>query len=91
MMLAAVNVHLEAKAVATRTTVNATMIHAPSSTMTANRKRDPEMYQPAKGNLWNLAIKALFEVDAKEGMVHPVLTTAANLTDSRVLPDLLHG
>ena len=30
-------------------------------------------------------------VDAKEGMVHSLVTTSANVADSTVLPDLLHG
>src|ERR1039458_5988137 len=45
LMLEAVNVHLEARGirVATGTIVDATIIHAPSSTKNANKERDPEM------------------------------------------------
>src|SRR5450759_4701170 len=44
-MLEAVNVHLEAKGIriATGTIVDATIIHAPSSTQNASGERDPEM------------------------------------------------
>ena len=92
-MLDAVNFHLEAKGIkiATGTIVDATIIHAPSSTKNATGKRDPEMHQTKKGNQWYFGLKAHIGVDAKEGTVHSVVTTAANVADSRVLPELLHG
>ena len=34
------------------TIVDATIIHAPSSTKNAEKKRDPEMHQTKKGNQW---------------------------------------
>ncbi len=43
------------------------------------------------GNQWYFGLKAHIGVDAKEGTVHSVVTTAANVADSRVLPELLHG
>ena len=93
MMLDAVNIHLEAKGIriATGTIVDATILHAPSSTKNATGTRDPEMHQTKKGNQWYFGLKAHIGVDAKEGTVHTVVTTAANVADSRVLPDLLHG
>ncbi|MDQ2834301.1 MAG: IS5 family transposase [Acidobacteriota bacterium] len=93
MMLEAVNIHLEAKGIkiATGTIVDATILHAPSSTKNASGERDPEMHQTKKGNQWYFGLKAHTGVDAKEGTVHSVVTTAANVADSRVLPDLLHG
>src|SRR5260370_18034546 len=50
LMLEAVNVHLEARGIriATGTIVDATIIHAPSSTKNASGERDPEMPQPSK-------------------------------------------
>ena len=71
--------------------VDATIIHAPSSTRKAAGERDPEMHQTKKGNQWYFGLKAHLRVDAKQGTVHSVVTTAANVADSRVLPDLLHG
>jgi IS5 family transposase len=92
-MLEAVNLHLEARGIriATGTIVDATIIHAPSSTKNASGERDPEMHQTKKGNQWYFGLKAHIGVDAKQGTVHTVVTTAANVADSRVLPELLHG
>lgn len=93
MMLDTVNVHLEAKGIRiqTGTIVDATIIHAPSSTKNASGERDPEMHQTKKGKQWYFGLKAHIGVDARQGTVHSVVTTAANVADSRVLPDLLHG
>ncbi len=93
LMLETVNIHLEAKGIkiATGTIVDATIIHAPSSTKNASGERDPEMHQTKKGNQWYFGLKAHVGVDAKEGTVHSVVTTAANVADSCVLPELLHG
>ncbi len=93
LMLEAVNVHLQAKGIkiATGTIVDATIIQAPSSTKNASGERDPEMHQTRKGNQWYFGLKAHIGVDAKQGTVHSVVTTAANVADSRVLPELLHG
>ena len=92
-MLDAVNVHLEAKSIkiATGTIVDATIIHAPSSTKNSTGERDPEMKQTSKGKQWYFGLKAHVGVDAKEGHVHTLVTTSANVADSTVLPDLLHG
>jgi len=53
-MLEAVNYHLEAKGIqiATGTIVDATIIHAPSSTKNSSAERDPEMHQTRKGKQW---------------------------------------
>ena len=93
LMLDAVNVHLEAKGIriATGTIVDATILHAPSSTKNTSGERDPEMHQTKKGNQWYFGLKAHVGVDAKQGTVHSLATTAANVADSRVLPELLHG
>jgi IS5 family transposase len=93
LMLDAVNVHLEAKGIKiqTGTIVDATIIHAPSSTKNEAGKRDPEMHQTKKGNQWYFGLKAHIGVDAKEGHVHSVATSAANVADMHMLPDLLHG
>jgi IS5 family transposase len=93
LMLDAVNVHLEARGIKiqTGTIVDATIIHAPSSTKNEAGKRDPEMHQTKKGNQWYFGLKAHIGVDAKEGHVHSLVTSAANVADSTVLPDLLHG
>jgi len=53
-MLDAVNLHLEAKGIriATGTIVDATIIHAPSSTRNEKKERDPAMHQTKKGKQW---------------------------------------
>ncbi|HEY3616251.1 MAG TPA: IS5 family transposase [Candidatus Sulfotelmatobacter sp.] len=93
MMLDAVNVHLESKGItiATGTIVDATIIHAPSSTKNEKKERDPEMHQTRKGNQWYFGLKAHIGVDAKQGTVHSVCTTAASVADCHMLPELLHG
>ena len=93
MMLEAVNIHLEAKGIriATGTIVDATIIHAPSSTKNSTGERDPERHQTKKGNQWYFGLKAHIGVDSKEGTVHSVATTAASVADKHMLPELLHG
>ena len=92
-MLEAVNLHLEAKGIriATGTIVDATIIHAPSSTKNEKKERDPAMHQTKKGNQWYFGLKAHIGVDSKLGTVHSVCTSAANVSDVHMLPDLLHG
>jgi hypothetical protein len=53
-MLVTVNQYLEARGIriTTGTIVDATIIHAPSSTKNSSGKRDPEMHQVKKGNQW---------------------------------------
>jgi len=93
LMLEAVNVHLEARGIriATGTIVDATIIHAPSSTKNDEGKRDPEMHQTRKGKQWYFGLKAHIGVDAKHGHVHSVATSAASVADCHMLPELLHG
>jgi len=92
-MLEAVNVHLEVKGIKiqTGTIVDATIIHAPSSTKNEKKERDPEMHQTRKGNQWYFGLKAHIGVDAAQGHVHSVATSAASVADSHMLPELLHG
>jgi IS5 family transposase len=93
-MLMTVNLYLETKGIriSTGTIVDATIIHAPSSTKNSSGKRDPEMHQTKKGNQWYFGAKAHIGVDSKETVVHSVVTTsAASVADKHMLPDLLHG
>lgn len=73
------------------TIVDATIINAPSSTKNREKARDPEMHQTKKGNQWYFGMKAHIGVDSKTRLIHSVTATPANVHDSRVLPDLLHG
>ena len=77
--------------VASGTIVDATIINAPSSTKNRGKARDPEMRQTKKGNQWYFGMKAHIGVDSGTKLIHSVAVTAANVHDSQVLPDLLHG
>src|SRR5262250_1413803 len=85
--------HLMAKGIklATGTIVDATIINAPSSTKNADKARDPEMHQTKKGNQWYFGMKAHFGVDSRTKLIHAVIATPANVANSVVLPQLLHG
>ncbi len=73
------------------TIVDATIIEAPSSTKNKAKARDPEMKQTKKGNEWHFGMKAHIGVDHQSKLVHSIVATAANVHDSQVLGDLLHG
>lgn len=92
-MLEAVNLHLQAKGVriTTGTIVDATIIHAPSSTKNREEKRDPEMHPTKKGNQWYFGMKAHVGVDSQSKIIHSAVVTAANVADATVLAELLHG
>jgi transposase, IS5 family len=92
-MLDAVNVYLHSRGIriGTGTIVDASIIHAPSSTKNAQQERDPEMHQTKKGNQWYFGMKAHIGVDSKEGHVHSLCSSAASVADKHMLPDLLHG
>jgi transposase, IS5 family len=92
-ILGTVNLHLQAKGVriTTGTIVDATLIHAPSSTKNREQSRDPEMHQARKGKQWYFGMKAHVGVDSKTKVIHTAVVTAANVSDVTMLPDLLHG
>ena len=92
-MLDTVNHYLDSRGIriTTGTIVDATIIHAPSSTKNEKKERDPSMHQTKKGNQWYFGMKAQIGVDSKEGIVHSVCSTAASVSDVHMLPELLHG
>jgi IS5 family transposase len=73
------------------TIVDATLIAAPSSTKNQDNERDPEMRQTKKGNQWYFGMKAHIGTDSQSKLIHSVVATPANVHDSQVLGDLLHG
>lgn len=77
--------------VSTGTIVDATIIDAPSSTKNKDKIRDPEMHQTKKGNQWYFGMKGHIGVDSQTKLIHSVVATAANVHDSQILGDLLHG
>ena len=92
-LFAEVNAYLQRQGlqIGTGTIVDATILHAPSSTKNRSGQRDPEMHQVKKGNQWYFGMKAHVGVDAKTKLVHSVAATAANVADNRLLGQLLHG
>jgi len=92
-ILGTVNLHLQAKGVriSSGTIVDATLIHAPSSTKNREQSRDPEMHQVKKGKNWYFGMKAHVGVDSKTKVIHTAVATPAHVADSVVLPELLHG
>jgi IS5 family transposase len=73
------------------TIVDASIINAPSSTKNKKKQRDPEMHQTRKGNQWFFGMKAHIGVDSRTKLIHSVVATSANVHDSVVIGDLLHG
>ena len=88
-----VNAHLTRRGLMLKrgSIVDATIIAAPSSTKNATGERDPEMHQTKKGNQWHFGMKAHVGVDVDSGLVHTVVTTAANEADVEVVNELLTG
>ena len=73
------------------TIVDSTLISAPSSTKNAKRERDPEARSTKKGKNWYFGHKAHIGVDKDTGLVHTLRTTAANIHDVTMMPQLLSG
>src|SRR5204862_2830986 len=71
-ILCTVILHLQAPCVriTTGTIVDATILHAPSSTKNREQQRDPEMHQTKKGNAWYFGMKAHVGVDSKTKIIH---------------------
>jgi transposase, IS5 family len=72
------------------TIVDATIIAAPSSTMSETQTRDPSMKQTRKGNQWYFGMQVHVGSD-KRGIVNTVTTTDAATADITQLDDVLHG
>jgi len=91
-MLDTVNRYLDSKGIriTTGTIVDATIIHAPSSTKSESKECDPEMHQTRKRQQWYFGAKTHIGVDSREVVVHSVATTVASVAEAHMLPDLLH-
>ena len=72
------------------TVVDATILHAPSSTKNATDTRDPDMKQGRKGKAWYFGMKVHTGSD-RHGVVHSLTTTHGGEADITQLPQLLHG
>jgi IS5 family transposase len=73
------------------TILDATIINAPSSTKNQKRERDPEMHSVAKGNQWFFGMRCHIGVDSASGLVHSVVSTAANVHELNTAADRVHG
>lgn len=73
------------------TLIDATLIAAPSSTKNRKHERDPQMHQTKKGNQWYFGLKAHIGADEQSGLVHTVVSTAANVSDISQTANLMHG
>jgi len=71
-LLETINNHLKDKGllVSQGTMVDATIIHAPSSTKNRDKARDPDMHQTRKGNQWYFGMKVHVGADVDSGAVH---------------------
>ena len=85
--------HLQARGfrLSAGTIVDATLISAPLSTKNKDGQRDPEMGTTKKGGQWLYGMKAHIGVDAKTKLIHTVVATSGNRSDSMMLRHLLHG
>ena len=73
------------------TVVDATIIHAPTSTKNESKARDPEMSSTKKANNWHFGMKAHVGADVQTGLVHSYEATTAKVPDVQVWDELLHG
>jgi transposase, IS5 family len=49
------------------------------------------MHQTKKGTLWHFGMKLPIGADTQSGLIDSAETTAADVHDSQMLPELLHG
>jgi len=92
-ILKTVNEHLERAGITIKkgTIVDATVISAPTSTKNERQSRDPEMGSTKKGDQWYFGAKLHVGVDSRTKVIHSVSLTPANVHDSQMLSELLHG
>jgi IS5 family transposase len=91
-ILAVINGYLQEKGLSLRqgTIVDATIIHAPSSTKNEEGKRDPEMHQTRKATSIS-SNEGAYRRRCRVRLVHHVHGTAANVADVTQVAELLHG
>lgn len=65
------------------TSVDATLIKAPTSTKNKDKKRDPEMSSTVKNGSFHFWMKVHIGADHESGLVHSVSCTGANVHDSK--------
>lgn len=73
------------------TSVDASILNAPSSTKNKDKQRDGEMSCTKKNNTYYFGMKVHIGTDSDTGAVHSLETTTAKTHDSKKMDDLLHG
>ncbi len=73
------------------TSIDASLIKAPSSTKNKEKKRDPEMSSTKKNGSYHFGMKIHIWTDHKTGMVHTLQSTSAKVSDVSETRNLLHG
>ena len=73
------------------TTVDATIIAAPSSAKNKSKECNREIHQAKKSNAWYFGMKSHIGVDVKSGLIHSVAGTVANAADITRTQALLHS
>lgn len=73
------------------TSVDATIIKAPSSTKNEDKKRDPEMSSTKKWANYQFGMKAHIGTDIDTWVVHSIAYSTASEHDSQEFENLLHG
>lgn len=71
--------------------VDATLIAAPSSTKNKEKKRDPDMKQTKKWNQWYFGMKVHVWTDTRSWIAHSLHTSSANIHDGEYFDKCLHG
>lgn len=73
------------------TTVDATIIEAPSSTKNKDKRRDSDMSSTKKHGQWYFGMKAHIGTDTDTGVIHSLETSTAKVHDKDKFNDLMHG
>jgi len=89
----AISGHLESKSfrLSKDTTVDATIVAAPSSTKNKERARDPDMHSTQKGRRQCFGMKLCIGVDEDTGLTHSLDRTPANKSDVEMAGALPRG
>jgi len=92
-ILRVVNEHLAAAGIRVKqgTIVDATVIEASTSCKNQQGSPDPEMGATKKGNRYYYGMKVHVGVDSQTKVIHSLEVTPANVHDSQVVGQLLHG
>jgi len=73
------------------TTVDATIIEAPSSTKNKDKRRDSDMSSTKKHGQWYFGMKAHIGTDTDTGVIHSLQTSTAKVHDKDKFDELMHG